>query len=75
MKHTIETIYGTFSVYLSYAPMHNDMILENFKNTINQVGIENESNLEKALYDSTHAPGGAGIRLELSLAKREIKAI
>ncbi len=75
MKHIIETLYGKFSVYLSYAPMPNDTILESFKNTINKVGVEDESKLEKELYNSTYAPGGAGIRVTLSLTKREINAL
>lgn len=72
MRHTINTIIGDITVFLSYSPTPEDTILERFANTINKFYDCSEATIEKALYESTKVAGGAGLRLTFSLSRMEI---
>ena len=88
MKHEIMTVLGKFKVFMSYSPSDDDDILLKMTACINdkalsllQEGFDtkdtldllDEGELEKALFDSTRAGGGAAERLSLSLKKKEIQ--
>ena len=88
MKNEIMTVLGKFKVFMSYKPSEDDEILLRMTACINNKALPllaegfdkndaldllDEGELEKALFDSTRAGGGAAERLSLSLKKKEIQ--
>ena len=88
MKNRIETMLGSFIVWMSYKPSANDSTLKRLKRCIDEEAKKmidsgvpmpeltkriNESNLEKKLYNSLCEADGAAPRLSLDLGARIIE--
>lgn len=72
MRRTIKTNLGDITVFLTYQPTSDEAILDRFATVINESANLDEAAIEKALYETTRAHGGAGLRLTFSLSRREI---
>lgn len=88
MKNRIETMLGSFIVWMSYKPSENDSTLKRLKKCIDEEANKmidsgvpmpeladrvNEERLEKGLYDSLCEADGAAPRLSLDLRARTIE--
>ena len=90
MKNRIETMLGSFIVWMSYKPSANDSTLKRLKKCIDEEAKEmidsgigtpelanrvNEEKLEKKLYDSLCEADGAAPRLSLDFNARTIELL
>lgn len=88
MRLKIMTVLGEFYVILTYQPTGEDQTLFKFTRCVNDMalkyiqkgktpeqalGLINEAELEKKLFNCLKAPAGAGPRVTLSLKTKEIQ--